>query len=114
MRAPYELKNSEQMEMRAHVRPASQRMLIRTSTKVWGAPLGATLNRKRAPSRTPAGTRSRIACVVVTSPPPPQMRAPVRPHLATPAAARARAPQRHVERHEGPPERLLRCEHDFG
>ncbi len=37
-------------------------MLIRTSTNVCGAPCGTTLNRNVAPSRTPAGTRSRISC----------------------------------------------------
>ena len=50
---------------------SAQRMLTRTSTRVCGAPGGITLNRKRAPSRTPAGTRSLSSCVDDTSPPPP-------------------------------------------
>ena len=51
---------------------SSHRMLTRTSTSVYGAPGGITLNRKRAPSRTPAGTRNLSSCVDDTSPPPPQ------------------------------------------
>ena len=47
------------------------------------------------------------------SPSPPHGSAPFRPHLAAAAAARARPPQRHVQRHERAPERLLRADDDF-
>ena len=54
--------------------PGGQRMEMRTSTNVGGAPRGETLNRNRAPSRTPAGTRRRISCAAETSPSPPHAR----------------------------------------
>ena len=93
---------------------SSHRMLTRTSTSVYGAPGGITLNRKRAPSRTPAGTRNLSSCVDATSPPPPQCVQRSCQLSPRPPQPRARAPKRDVERNGCAPERFLRAQDDLG
>ena len=87
--------------------------MIRTSTDVAGAPSGRDAEPEPR-ALTHAGrhaqphlVRGRHLAIAGAR------RAPLRPHLAAAAAPGTRPPQRHVQRHERAPERLLRADDDF-
>ncbi len=88
-------------------------MATRSSTRTGAACGDDTRKRKRAPSRTPAGTDTRMGWRTKESPLPQHVEARLGPDLTTPAATPARTTNRQFERDDGATARLAIREAQF-